>query len=150
MRAHIVVYLLALGPPTLAVSACATASRPDEVSPQLTEAPGDSEILYDAIVTTFRERNISTAVASAETGVVVGAWESLNSELRRRYIARAVSPGRGLMLKVIVEFERVDRTGPEPVWRPAEDELTTQRARREENDLGTAIQAVFNQRRDRR
>lgn len=121
---------------------CAGPDTRAEDAQQLTDEPTDAEILYRAILDTYQERGIDVAVSNEEDVIVMSPWVELNTELRRRYVSRGLG-GRGLALRVIAQFERRDRTGPEPAWVPAEDGLTIERARREERELGEAIQARF-------
>jgi len=143
LRAGILVHVVFVGLLIQGTASCAGPSaREDETTRQGSDERSDADILYEAIADTFSARGIEVATASPTDGIVIGTWAELNSELRRRYVAR-VFGARGLALRVIAEFQRRDRTGPEPVWVPAEDELTKQRARREEAELGGAIQRAF-------
>jgi hypothetical protein len=92
---------------------------------------------------TFEGHDLSVEIASEEKRLVVGPWEELNSEVRKRVVARVVRSSAGLILRVRAEYQRLDRAGQTPIWQPAEDPLTARRAHREEQRLGQAIQHRF-------
>ncbi len=145
VRSVVLLAALALG--SVALGACRTTGADTERAP-LTEPATDAELLWNSILHTYDVRDIEVAVAEEEAAVVVGEWEELNSELRRRFVARGIPAGKtGLVMRVIAEYQRRDRTDEAPRWVPAEDELTAQRARADERDLGGAIQDEFMKRR---
>ncbi len=107
------------------------------------DVPTEDDILYRAIVDVFAEHDVPVEIASEEKQIVVGPWEELNSEVRRRLVARVVRAHAGLILRVRAEYQRMNRAGPAPTWEPADDPLTARKAHREEQRLGQAIQARF-------
>mgnify|MGYP006195070033 CR=1 FL=1 len=144
MRTSILVQAAIIG---LLAAPIGCASSP-KAPPGQTQTAGATaaERLFAAVVAGYEAEGIAVAIAQPDAGVVISPWVELNSELRRRYVSRVVSVGQGLVFRVIAEFERRDRTGPTPVWTPADDPLTAQRAKREEATLGAAIQNAYGRR----
>ncbi len=110
------------------------------------ERPQQAERLFDAVVEEFASREWQIRVSSREHLLNATHFEELNSELRRRVIARIMVFPRGLALNVTSEYQRLDRSTKPAEWVGAEDALTASRARRDEAELGKAIQARFKER----
>lgn len=125
-------------------------SNAEEVQQQqleaATERPKQADRLFDAVVQEFGSRDWKIRVSSREHLLNATHFEELNSELRRRVIARVMVFPRGLALNVTSEYQRLDRSTKPPQWIGAEDEMTLSRARRDEAELGKAIQARFKER----
>lgn len=103
----------------------------------------DDEILYAAVIDVFDEEGIEVEVADSERGLVVSQWSPVNREVRHQWVARVIRANVGLVLKLHSEYERRDRSGGAPVWAEADDDLTVQQSKRDEQRLGTAIQKRF-------
>lgn len=104
----------------------------------------NAEILYDAIVVSFRHRDLTVEVASRKHGIVTSTYKPVSERLRRRFTARVVRiPGGAKGLRIQAEYQRRFGGGDDPVWKRVESEQLRSRARRAELALGRAIEERF-------
>ncbi len=111
------------------------------------QAPSEADLLFDAVVEEFEARGLETKLSSREYLVNASDFEQVNSELRRRVIARIIVFSRGIALNVTSEYQRLNRSEKPAVWVEATDELTLKRARKDESELGASIQNRFKEKR---
>lgn len=111
------------------------------------QAPSEADLLFDAVVEEFESRGLETKLSSREYLVNASDFEQVNSELRRRVIARIIVFSRGIALNVTSEYQRLNRSEKPAVWVEATDELTLKRARKDESELGASIQNRFKEKR---
>lgn len=137
LRRWIVAVLLAFGLAGGSTGCGATTEEVREENAQMPEAVN----LYEATLEEFNARQIPVATASKDYLVVASEFESVSRWVRRRYVATVLVVRRGIALNVQAEFQRLEAESE--VWKPTDEPVVKQRARREENDLGRAIQARY-------
>lgn len=102
-----------------------------------------AEKLYASVIEEFKAKEIPLYIEDEKKMLIISDRLGINAELRKRYIARVISVPQGLAFNLTVEYERRDSSGDQVVWVKAEDRPTLERAHREEQSLGKAIQGRF-------
>ena len=136
-----VVAILLLTVASLVVS-CGASAEEIKARQEL-DGPSDPEILYNAILQEFRDREIPIEIASEDYLLVSGEFESINEQVRRRYIARVIVLRNGAALNVEADYQRRSSTGEAEVWVDSTEESVKRRAKQEEQMLGEAIRDRF-------
>jgi hypothetical protein len=135
---------------TLSV-ACASApeSKPAEQE-RLIDDQSDARILFEAAKDVFAARGIDSALMVDEAMVLASPWQQVNKELRHRIMVRVIEMGGGRRVALNVTSEYLRRTldAGEEMWVPASDELTRQRKKRDELDMGAAIKERYDARKE--
>jgi hypothetical protein len=102
------------------------------------------EILYNAIVSTYRGRELPIALASERFLLVVSEYREVTPNLRKRMSSRVMRAAPGAMgLKVTAEWQRRVVIDGEPSWQAVDTPGLRKRARAAELELGRAIEQLF-------
>lgn len=127
---------------TLLTSGCRTAPA---VEPEVSlEGKTDAEILYDAILVEFEQRDLDVDSASRQFMVVSSTFHPVADRLRRRFTVRIVRlPGGANALRVTAEHQRRHGTGKSAEWKKVDSTGVKQRAEEAELKLGRAIEKRF-------
>ncbi len=124
---------------TTAVLNSGCGASASEIKQRQKDAPNEVEILYNSILNEYRDRGLPIALADEDRLVVASEFIALNTEVRRRYISRIIPAPNGIAVNVTVEIQRLDRTGQQPIWMLADDEISKHLATKDERELAIAI-----------
>ena len=103
-----------------------------------------AEVLHQAAVSVFRERELGVSLESARFLVVNSEYHDVTDDLRRRFVARVIRGPEGAMgLKVIAEYQRRLELDDGTHWEPIDTDELRERARGKELELGRAIERRF-------
>ena len=116
--------------------------RPDRPLVESAER-SDDELLYQAVLDVLAEEGRDLHIADRERQMVLTTWSEFNREVRHRYVTRVIRSNAGLVLTVDSRYERQERGRDGPSWVEATDPYTARDKRRDEQRIGTAIQARF-------
>lgn len=124
------------------VVGCASTPEP----PEDVEVAGksDAEILYAAIVESFRERGLAIEHKSFKFRVVTSQYRPVSDRLRRRFTARIVPlPGGANALRVEAQHQRRHGDDEGGVWKEVDSDALDERSASDELDLGRAIERRY-------
>lgn len=140
---------LAVVATVLLSTACASGTA-ERSSQPLIDEPSDARILFESARDVFSETGIDVALAADEAMVLTSTWDQVHKELKHRLIVRVIEVhgGRGVALNITSEYLRRTRIDGEEFWTPPEDRLTKERAKNDEMELGQAIKARYDERRE--
>ena len=134
---------MALGLTILALAA-GCASTPQVAPPEKMDEMTPPEILYQAIISTYEQRDLPIELASEKFMLVTSEYDKLSPILRRRMAARVVRAPRGAVgLKVTAEFQRRTRIDGRQVWTEVDTVELRKRAKSDELALARAIETRF-------
>lgn len=126
------------------VLAPACKSAPETGPPVSVAGKSDAELLYQAALVTFREREFGVDSASAQHGIVTSEFERISERLRRRTTARIIRlPGGANGLRVRIDYQRRFGEAGRAVWRDVQSEQLRERAEETELELGRAIEKRY-------
>lgn len=148
-RGTVVAGLAAVLVAALLAGGCA--SGPQTPPPEGIDDMDRPELLYEAIVSIYEERDLPIDVSSEEMLVVTSEFEEEGSHLRKRYNSRIVRAAPGVeVLKVKAEWEQKTTVDGESRWEAVDDKQMKERSEEAEISLARDIEERFEEWKDER
>lgn len=123
---------------------CGCASAPVDPPPPQIDGMSAPQVLYQAILATFDERDLPVETASERHLLVSSTFQPAGAALRKQMTARIVRGMPGAMgLKITTDWQRRSEESQAPAWTPTNSPELNKRAQADELALARAIEARF-------